>query len=146
MPLYQWSRVIGAGAPTFWQTGAAGCLLFTSPLLASIGIAGPHRSPARWPIVLLYFFLGVCLFANLALNIPVINYHYYYARYLLSEVVPYSVALAVTVTCLTASRRFRALGAAAIVLAIPLHFAPHGSTDAGPRSRACANAQRCGAR
>ena len=121
-PLYQRSGVIGAGAPIFWQTGAAGWLLYTSPLLALIGIAGAHRSPARWPIVLLYYFLGVCLFANLALNIPVIYYHYYYARYLLSEVVPYGVALAVTVTFLTASRRFRALGAAAIVLAVPLHL------------------------
>ena len=71
---------------------------------------------------LLYFFLAVCLFANLALNVPVIYYHYYYARYLLSEVVPYGLALAVTVTFLTASRRFRALGVTAILLAVPFHL------------------------
>ena len=122
VPLYERSGVIGAGAPIFWQTGAAGWLLYTSPLLALIAIAGAHRSPVRWSVALLYFFLAVCLFANLALNVPVIYYHYYYARYLLSEVVPYGLALAVTVTFLTASRRFRALGAAAILLAVPFHL------------------------
>ena len=122
VPLYERSGIVGAGAPIFWQTGAAGWLLYTSPLLALMAIAGAHRSPVRWSVVLLYFFLAVCLFANLALNIPVIYYHYYYARYLLSEVVPYGLALAVTVTFLTASRRFRALGMTAILLAVPFHL------------------------
>ncbi len=114
--------VVGAGAPIFWQTGAVGWLLYTSPLLALVAIAGAHRPPFRWPLVLLYFFLAVCLFANLALNIPVIYYHYYYARYLLSEVVPYGIVLAVAATFLADSRWFRALGTAAIVLAVPLHL------------------------
>ena len=120
--LYQRSGVIGAGAPIFRQTGVAGWLLYTSPLLAIIAIAGAHRSPARWSVALLYFFLAVCLFANLALNIPVIYYHYYYARYLLSEIVPYGLALAVAVTFLTASRNFRALGMTAMLLAVPFHL------------------------
>ena len=114
--------VVGAGAPIFWQTGAAGWLLYTSPLLALVAIAGMHQPTARWPMVLLYFFLAVCLFANLALNVPVIFYHYYYARYLLSEVVPYGLVLAVAATFLADSRWFRALGTAAIAVAVPLHL------------------------
>ena len=114
--------IVGAGAPVFWQTGAVGWLLYTSPLLALVGIAGAHRTPRQWPLVLLYVFLGVCLFANLAVNVPVIYQHYYYARYLASEIVPYGIAMAVAVTFLSTARWFRVLGAASIALTIPFHL------------------------
>ena len=78
--------------------------------------------PHRWPLVLLYVFLAVCLFANLAVNVPVIYQHYYYARYLVSEIVPYGIALAVAVTFLSTSRPLRVLGAASIVITAPLHL------------------------
>ena len=114
--------IVGAGAPIFWQTGVVGWLLYTSPLLALVGIAGAYRAPRHWPVVLLYVFLGVCLFANLAVNVPVIYQHYYYARYLASEIVPYGIAIAVTVTFLATARWFRVLGAASIALTIPFHL------------------------
>ena len=114
--------VVGLGAAIFWQTGAVGWLLYTSPLLALVAIAGVHRAPRQWPVLLLYVFLAVCLFANLAVNVPVIYQHYYYARYLVSEIVPYGIAIAVAVTFLATSRRFRVLGAAAIALTIPFHL------------------------
>ncbi|MCY4599481.1 MAG: phospholipid carrier-dependent glycosyltransferase [Acidobacteria bacterium] len=114
--------VVGLGAPIFWQTGAVGWMLYTSPLLALVGIAGVHRMPRQWPLVLLYVFLAVCLFANLAVNVPVIYQHYYYARYLASEIVPYGIAIAVAVTFLSTARWFRVLGAAAIALTIPFHL------------------------
>lgn len=114
--------IVGAGAPIFLQTGVVGWLLYTSPLLAVVGIAGVHRTPRQWPVVLLYVFLGVCLFANLAVNVPVIYQHYYYARYLASEIVPYGIAIAVAVTFLSTARWFRVLGAASIALTIPFHL------------------------
>ena len=122
VPHYTRFGIVGAGAPIFWQTGAVGWLLYTSPLLALVAIAGVHRAPRQWPVVLLYVFLAVCLFANLAVNVPVIYQHYYYARYLVSEIVPYGIAIAVAVTFLSASRRFRVLGAASILLTIPFHL------------------------
>ena len=122
VPHYTRFGIVGAGAPIFWQTGAVGWLLYTSPLLALVAIAGVHRAPRQWPVVLLYVFLAVCVFANLAVNVPVIYQHYYYARYLVSEIVPYGIAIAVAVTFLTTSRRFRVLGAAAIALTIPFHL------------------------
>lgn len=114
--------IVGMGAPIFWQTGAVGWLLYTSPLLALVGVAGAHRSPRQWSVVLLYVFLAVCLFANLAVNVPVIYQHYYYARYLVSETVPYGLAIAVAVTFLSTSRRFRVLGATSIALTVPFHL------------------------
>ena len=119
---YERFGVVGAGAAVFWRTGAVGWLLYTSPLLVLIGIAGVLRMPHRWPLVLLYVFLAVCLFANLAVNVPVIYQHYYYARYLVSEIVPYGIALAVAVTFLSTSRPLRVLGAASIVITAPLHL------------------------
>ena len=117
---YEGFDIIGSGPRIFWQTGAAGWLLYTSPLLALVGIVGAHSLPRRWPVVLLYVFMASCLLANLAGNIAVVRYHYYYARYLASEIVPYGIALAVAVTFLSSSRRLRATGAAAIALAAPL--------------------------
>lgn len=122
VPHYTRFGIVGAGAPIFWQTGAVGWLLYTSPLLALVAIAGVHRAPRQWPLLLLYVFLAVCLFANLAVNVPVIYQHYYYARYLVSEIVPYGIAIAVAVTFLSASRWFRVLGAASIALTIPFHL------------------------
>ena len=122
VPHYTRFGIVGAGAPIFWQAGAVGWLLYTSPLLALVAIAGVHRAPRQWPVVLLYVFLAVCLFANLAVNVPVIYQHYYYARYLVSEIVPYGIAIAVAVTFLATARRFRVLGAAAIALTIPFHL------------------------
>ena len=119
---YERFGVVGAGAPIFWRTGAVGWLLYTSPLLVLVGIAGVLRTPRRWPLVLLYVFLAVCLFANLTVNVPVIYQHYYYARYLVSEIVPYGIAIAVAVTFLSTSRLFRTLGTASIVLTVPFHL------------------------
>lgn len=113
--------IVGIGAPIFWQTAVVGWLLYTSPPLALLAVAGAHRSRRQWPVVLLYVFLGSCLFATLAINVPVIYQHYYYARYLVSEVVPYALAIAVAATFLSTSRRFRLAGAAAIALSVPFH-------------------------
>ena len=67
-------------------------------------------------------FLAVCLAANVVFHVPVIYRHYYYARYLLSEAVPYSIVLAVTLTALGGPGAFRRLGLAAILAAMPFHL------------------------
>ena len=60
---------------------------------------GMHRSRQRWPVTILrrYVFLAICMAATLLLNIPVVYQHYYYARYLLSEIVPYTLVVAISV-------------------------------------------------
>ena len=119
---YQGLDIIGSGAGVFLQSGAAGWLLYATPWLAGIAVWGTHRPPCRWPVAMLYFFLAVCMAATLLLNIPVVYQHYHYARYLLGEIVPYSLVIAVAVTFLAAPGAFRTLGVASIVAAIPFQL------------------------
>ena len=119
---YQGFDIIGSGARIFLQSGAAGWLLYVTPWLAGIAVWGMHRPPARWPVAILYVFLAACMAATLLLNIPVVYQHYYYARYLLSEIVPYSLVIAVAVTFLAAPGAFRTLGVASIMAAIPFQL------------------------
>ena len=114
--------IIGSGARIFLQSGAAGWLLYVTPWLAGIAVWGMHRPPPRWPVAILYVFLAACMAATLVLHIPVVYQHYYYARYLLSEIVPYSLVIAVAVTFLAAPGAFRTLGIASIVAAIPFQL------------------------
>ena len=119
---YQGFGIIGSGAGIFLQSGAAGWLLYVTPWLAGIAVWGMHRPPPRWPVAILYVFLAVCMAATLVLHIPVVYQHYYYARYLLSEIVPYSLVIAVAVTFRAAAGAFRTLGLTAIVAALPFQL------------------------
>ena len=119
---YQGFGIIGSGAGIFLQSGAMGWLLYVTPWLAGIAVWGMHRPPRRWPVAILYVFVAVCMAATLLLNVPVVYQHYYYARYLLSEIVPYSLVIAVAVTFLAAPGAFRTLGVASIMAAIPLQL------------------------
>ena len=114
--------IIGIGADIFLQSGAAAWLLYVSPLLVVALIWGMHRPDRPSAAVLLYVFLAVCLAANLVLNVPVIYRHYYYARYLISEVVPYSLVLAVAVIAHAGPGTFRRLGVLAILATMPFHL------------------------
>ena len=93
-----------------------------TPWLAVVAVRGMHRPRRRWPVAVLYVFLAVCLAATLLLNIPVVYQHYYYARYLLSEVVPYTLVIAVATTFLASPGAFRTLGVAAMVAAVPFQL------------------------
>ncbi len=119
---YQGFGIIGSGAGIFPQSGAAGWLMYVTPWLAGIAVWGMHRPSRRWPLALLYVFVGVCMAATLILNIPVVYQHYYYARYLLSEIVPYTLVIAVAVTFRAAPGALRTLGVTAIVAAIPFQL------------------------
>ena len=119
---YQGFGIVGSGAGIFPQSGAAGWLLYVTPWLAAVAVWGMHRPGRRWPEAILYVFLAVCLAATLVLNIPVVYQHYYYARYLLSEIVPYSLVLAVAVAFRAAPGGFRRLGVAAILAAVPFQL------------------------
>ncbi len=114
--------IVGAGADIFVQSGAAAWLLYATPLLVVVLVWGMHRPDRSAAEVLLYVFLAVCLAANVVFHVPVIYRHYYYARYLLSEAVPYSIVLAVTLTALAGPGAFRRLGVAAILAAMPFHL------------------------
>ena len=119
---YREFGIIGSGAGILLQSGAMGWLLYVTPWLAGIALWGMHRPPYRWPPAILHVFLAVCMTATLLVSIPVVPEHYYYARYLLGEVVPYGLVLAVTVTFLAAPGAFRRLGMAAILAAIPFQL------------------------
>ena len=99
-----------------------GWLLYVTPWLAVIAIWGMHRPRRRWPVALLYVFLAICMSATLLLNIPVVYQHYYYARYLLSEIVPYTLVIAVATTFLASPGAFRTLGVTAMLAAIPFQL------------------------
>ncbi len=114
--------IVGAGSIIFLQSGITAWLLYTSPLLVVVLAWGMHRPGRSAAEVLLYVFLAVCLAANVVFHVPVIYLHYYYARYLLSETVPYSIVLAVTLTALAAPGAFRRLGVIAILAAMPFHL------------------------
>ncbi len=114
--------IVGAGAGILLQSGAAAWLLYATPLLVVVLVWGMHRPNRSAAEVLLYVFVGVCLAANVVFHVPVIYRHYYYARYLLSEAVPYSIVLAVTLTALAEPSAFRRLGVAAILAAMPFHL------------------------
>ncbi len=109
--------LVGSGAAVFLQSGAMGWLLYATPWLALIAIRGVHRPPRRWPAAMLYVFLAICMAATLPLNAPVIQ-HPYYARYLVGEIVPYSLVIAVIVTFRAAPGAFRRLSVAAVLAAI----------------------------
>ena len=119
---YQGFDIIGSGAGIFLQSGAMGWLLYVSPWLAGIAVWGMHRPPRGWPVAMLYVFLAVCMAATLLLRIPVVYQHYHYARYLLSEIVPYSLVIATAVTFLAAPGAFRTLGLVSIAAAIPFQL------------------------
>ena len=119
--LYARWALVGYGAGIFPQTGAAAWLLYGSPLLVMTLLWGMHRDERSFAVVMLYLFLAVCLASHLVLNIPVVYRHYYYARYLLSEIVPYTIVLAVTLTSLAVPGAFRRLGTFAVLATIPVH-------------------------
>lgn len=114
--------IVGAGGGIFLQSGAAAWLMYASPLLAAVLVWGMHRPGRAGAEVLLYVFLAVCLAATIVLNIPVVYRHYYYARYLLSEIAPYSIVLAVALIARAGPGAFRRLGVLAVVAAIPFHL------------------------
>lgn len=114
--------VVGAGPGIFLQSGAAAWLLYATPPLVLVLVRGMHRPGRSAAEVLLYVFLAVCLAANVVFHVPVIYRHYYYARYLLSEAVPYSIVLAVTLTALAGPGVFRRLGVVAVLAAMPFHL------------------------
>ena len=114
--------IVGVGADIFLQSGAAAWLLYASPLLVVTLVWGMHREDRPATAVLVYLFLAFCLAAHLVLNVPVIYRHYYYARYLLSEVVPYSLVLAIALIARAGPGVFRRVGVLAIVAAIPFHL------------------------
>ena len=114
--------IVGDGAGIFPQSGAAAWLLYASPPLVVILVWGMHRPGRSVPETLLYVFLAVCLAATIVFHVPVIYQHYWWARYLLSEIVPYSIVLAVTLTALAGPGTFRRLGVAAILATMPFHL------------------------
>ena len=120
--VYQALGIVGSGAGIYQQSGATAWLLYATPWLAAIAIWGMHRPPRRWPVAILYVFLAMCTAATLLLRVPVVHEHYDHAGHLLSEVVPYTLAIAVAVTFLAPPGAFRRLGMAAILAAIPFQL------------------------
>lgn len=114
--------IVGAGAGIFLQSGAAAWLMYASPLLVVVLVRGMHRPGRTAAEVLLYVFLAVCLVATIVPHVPVIYRHYYYARYLLSEIAPYSIVLAVALISRAGPGAFRRLGVLAVLAAIPFHL------------------------
>lgn len=82
----------GSGWGAVERSTALNALLYASPFLVVPGIFAVLRKETRWSLALLCILPAAALTAFVVPN-PAIPYQYYYARYLLSEVVPYGIVI-----------------------------------------------------
>ncbi len=108
----------GTGIAAVERASVLNWLIYSSPFLAVAGVIGLLRSGTDLRLALLLLVpvtsLGLFLLGN-----PVLPYQYYYARYLVSEAVPYAIVVFVVATVGSHSVFWRKLGLAVVVLSAP---------------------------
>ena len=95
-------------------------VIYSSPFILFVFFAGFREQAKKAHFSLLLIFITAPFFANLALGQFVLPYQYYYARYLLSEIVPYAIMLMVLSFALSKNRKLRCIGFLAVIATIPL--------------------------
>lgn len=107
----------GAGFSVVTASSVLGWLFYSSPLLLFAGLIGLRRNGCDWRLVALSLipFASLCAFF---VQTPIIPYQYYYARYLLSEGVPYAIVIAVVAMFVDGASRWRAIAAAVIFISV----------------------------
>ncbi len=108
-------RLSGAGSQVAAASSVLHWLLYSSPLLILVGLIGLWRNGSDWRLTALIWVPAIYLLAFF-IQTPVIPYQYYYARYLLSEGVPYAIVIAVIATVGSDRVRWQQLGVVAVVL------------------------------
>lgn len=109
----------GSGAEAIVRSSVINWVLYSSPFLVLLGgFALIWRKP---DIRLLLLMLAASIpFAVFAVSNPVIPYQYYYARYLLSEAVPYGIVVCIVAIFSGNVELWRRAGIASIMLTLPL--------------------------
>lgn len=114
----QW-KLSGSGTQAVAQSSVINWLIYTSPVLAVLGGIAMLRRKLDFRLALVMVLVGVSL-GVFAISNPVLPYQYYYARYLLTESVPYAIVACVVAMVSGDSQNWRRLGLIAVVLTIPL--------------------------
>lgn len=109
----------GSGVDAVVRSSVINWLIYSSPALMLLGGVGLLRRNFDIKVVLLMLLVIVPLGAFIV-QTPVLPYQYYYARYLVSEAVPYAIVLCITVLFIGNSQNWRRLGIVAVILTIPL--------------------------
>jgi hypothetical protein len=107
-----------SGKGVFLQSSITNWIIYTSPFLLISAFIMMFRSKWDWHHLVMLFLIASVLIPNFAFRLWVIPYQYYYARYLLSEAVPYSIVLCMIIIFENSSQRIGYLRYGAIVLTI----------------------------
>lgn len=109
----RWS-LSGAGLEVVWRSSVLNWLAYSSPLLIGLGLWALFRRNVghRVWLILVVALISLC---GVAITNPVFPYQYYYARYLLTEAVPYVLVVFTVVTVGCRERRWRNAGLAVVL-------------------------------
>ncbi len=110
----------GGGYQVVIRSALLNLVIYSSPFLLLVFFAGFREQAKKAYFSLLLIFITTPFLANIVLNQFVLPYQYYYARYLLSEVVPYGIVLMVLSFALSRNRNLMRIGFLAVVVTIPL--------------------------
>jgi len=112
-------KLSGAGGEAVARSSVINWLIYTSPALVLFGGLALLRRKLDFRLVLVLVLVGSSLGVFLLLN-PILPYQYYYARYLVSESVPYAIVGCVVALFSGESQKWRRIGIIAVLVTIPL--------------------------
>jgi hypothetical protein len=87
----------GLGFEVFYRSSVINWLLYSSPLLVFVALWAAFKIKWSWHKLTALIFLSIFLSTNFVINAWVLPYQYYYARYLLSEAVPFTIVLSILI-------------------------------------------------
>ncbi len=109
----------GSGIQAIQQSTVLNWLIYTSPFMVVVGVTALLKRKINNQLALLVLFVSITLIANIY-QMFVIPYQYYYARYLLSEAVPYGIVVATAAIFYHNRPIWKKLGIAAFLCTVPL--------------------------
>ena len=109
----------GTGFAAVVRSSVINWILYTSPMLIIVGGLAMFRTKIDIRLALVFVVFAVPL-GVFALSNPVLPYQYYYARYLVSESVPYAIMAFIVAMFSVDSQRWRKFAVIAVMTTIPL--------------------------
>lgn len=110
-------KLSGSGIAAVERSSVLNWILYSSPFLVAVGIVALLKRGADWKVALLLV-VPVTAMLLFFLRTIVLPYQYYYARYLLTEAVPYIIIVFVVVTIGSGIAVWRRAGIAAVALSV----------------------------
>lgn len=112
-------QLSGSGIRALVQSSFINWLAYTSPVLVLFGGIAMLSRSLDFRLALMTVIVGVSLGVFIITN-PILPYQYYYARYLVSESVPYAIICCVVAMFNGVSQSWRRLGIVAVIITIPI--------------------------